>query len=269
MPTTSAPAQGLDRTRSCVFCGRRPVTAEHVWPAWLQRLLPEPLVLGHVRTLELEGVEQPSHGWEAPLFGQRVRAVCGGCNHGWMSDLEQQAQPVLRPTLEGHGQALDCDGQRVLATWAYKTCLMLNLLFRDHKTGVPASHYAYLCKHGEPPPEASLWLTAFNSVRPATFATAGMAISRPGELVTGADTPNVYSVTFTVGPLAFHVLGVHDPEAIGVDPRQGRFADSRVHRLWPYEASFALGSAEALTEPELDALAFGPYEVLKDRFGAP
>jgi len=58
-------------------------------------MLPAPVVLEHLRTLELEGVEQPAHRWEAPVFNHRVKAVCAECNHNWMSNLEQQARPLL------------------------------------------------------------------------------------------------------------------------------------------------------------------------------
>jgi hypothetical protein len=253
--------------RRCVFCGGTPVTAEHVWPAWLRTVLPQPIVAPHRRTVQLDGVAQPDVTYPQRVFEQRVRLVCAVCNNGWMSELETANKPFLDAALHGRGRQLHQRGQERLAAWAFKTALMINCTFREHRSGVPQSHYDYLYTHRAPPSDVAIWLASYDGEQPAAAFSSGMAISRPGERVDSHDAPNVYTITFTLGPLALQVFGVHDAAAIRVDPRGGEYADPGIHQLWPYDAPFTWVPRPALTGEGLQRFADSIYDELLRHVG--
>ena len=67
--------------------------------------------------------ERPPMPAKALVAGE----VCKSCNAGWMSELEERAQPLLlagvRPEKPRY---LDCDAQLALARWFFKTAIVLN-----------------------------------------------------------------------------------------------------------------------------------------------
>jgi hypothetical protein len=54
--------------------------------------------------------------------------VCGTCNNGWMSSLENRAKPILIPLIDGQRSifGFTTDERLVLARWAAKTAYALN-----------------------------------------------------------------------------------------------------------------------------------------------
>src|SRR6266508_2629033 len=101
----------------CAFCRATEVTDEHVWPKWVSRKL-----AGH------DGFTMPSpHGPRRMRSLDITAPVCVTCNNRWLSVLEKDVQPVLGPLIHGEERTLAPDEQRLLATWAIKTALMLDL----------------------------------------------------------------------------------------------------------------------------------------------
>jgi hypothetical protein len=113
---------------SCVFCGRTPVTKEHLWPDWLRR---EAGLRGGFEfriEQDADAVETRDVRFTRPPFTQVVRAVCATCNGGWMSKIEANAKPILQDLIYANGTTLDPDAQRKLATWAFlKACVFEEL----------------------------------------------------------------------------------------------------------------------------------------------
>src|SRR5215471_8247045 len=60
-----------------------------------------------------------------PLPEIVVRAPCRQCNSGWMADIENKAKDLLTRFLWDQQTDLDTAAQIALATWVYKTGLML------------------------------------------------------------------------------------------------------------------------------------------------
>ena len=103
----------------CIFCGRSPLTKEHIWADWLEPYLPkgaEEYSVLKVRTFldrsEFKQSVRPHdiHQWQ-------VRCVCAGCNNGWMSQLQCEAKDVVVRLLRGEKFALTADDQRKVAAW--------------------------------------------------------------------------------------------------------------------------------------------------------
>lgn len=99
--------------RSCVFCGARPVTREALIPKWLRKLLKERTGAAFDRT-------PGRKPWVMSLLTTVRRQVCAACNNGWMSELENEAKPVLTPMLLDETSVLSPRQQVTLAKWAMK-----------------------------------------------------------------------------------------------------------------------------------------------------
>src|SRR5262245_41546104 len=104
--------------RHCIFCGRQGSSKEDIFPLWVTRVLAEN---GPFSVRNSHGRNKQNLG----TFGLFTREVCPRCNNGWMSTLESSANPLLSPILTGTSAKWDLDEQRVVATWAFKTALMI------------------------------------------------------------------------------------------------------------------------------------------------
>ena len=69
----------------------------------------------------------------SPYGPRRIRSldltapICVTCNNRWLAVLENDVQPVLAPLIRGEERTLAPREQQLLATWAVKTTLMLDL----------------------------------------------------------------------------------------------------------------------------------------------
>jgi hypothetical protein len=110
----------------CAFCGASPTTSEHIFPRWLERYLPPD------RRQQREVARYGEGGFDIqhPVIGLdfRLNRVCAACNHGWLSELEQESIPVLDPLIRGLELILlSPREQRQIALWAVKTAMMTDL----------------------------------------------------------------------------------------------------------------------------------------------
>ncbi|MDP2712551.1 MAG: hypothetical protein Q8O56_15150 [Solirubrobacteraceae bacterium] len=124
----------LDR---CVFCDAIGVTEEHLIADWAyrafvrkRRLHDELFLRG--RFVGPGQLQMHSESEAIPT----AKVVCGPCNNGWMSGIDQAASRVLRPLIRGEREAvLDPDGQAAAAAWIFKSALILDVA--DHGIGGP------------------------------------------------------------------------------------------------------------------------------------
>jgi hypothetical protein len=111
--------------RKCIFCGGTPLTAEHAWPQWIAKHLPEEKV-PHLILAQHEGKKDSySFRGERLPFTTTVRCVCTSCNSGWMHELEATAEPLLAPLILGRKQTWNEWKQSLAAVWAFKTAAIL------------------------------------------------------------------------------------------------------------------------------------------------
>jgi hypothetical protein len=111
--------------KKCIFCQRndQKITREHVFPNWLSRLYGDKVKSRNVGT-NADGTIV--YDYFSTVFQQTMNVVCADCNHGWMSDIENQAKPILIKMLKNKSLTLDKKKQQIIATWAMKTILVLN-----------------------------------------------------------------------------------------------------------------------------------------------
>lgn len=204
----------------CVFCGSAGVmTGEHVWGDWLARiglaLDPVAHTAGRLNRL---GRDMGTH---AP-FRQKVRDVCGECNHGWMSRLEVVAQRTLTPFILGTAGTLNPNDHGSVAAWAHKTALISMLVSSEQERavgyGLPDSEYhaLYAVRDSNTPLAGQFWIGRYGGSRFASVHVTPVAIRFDGPAE--PELPQGYVMTIVVGQLLIQGIRFTTPTlAVPVD----------------------------------------------------
>jgi len=204
--------------RKCMFCDGAPLTVEHAFPQWLSKVVPGDGNFTNVQVLP------PRASRRTPLMDIRVRAVCAGCNNGWMSRLEAAAKPLLSPMIRGEVSTLSPSDQRTIAAWAVKTAIVLQATgpARD----IPSSHGRRLRERGGAPPGVAVGVGCYVGEVSAMYGATRLHIllddAREQELPSRQDPRFGYRATICVGHLAlqafqFEMTQFVDP-AFGMPP---------------------------------------------------
>ena len=197
----------------CAFCGATDLTHEHVWPKWLSR--------------ELGG-----HGgftMSSPHGPRRVRSldltapICVTCNNRWLGVLENDVQPVLAPLIRGEEQTLAPGEQQLLATWAVKTALMLDLW--SGKPLIPTLFYYDLRLQRRPHEGQLVWFGAYRGWQAALAWQDGLHVG-----ISDEEPPNAFVSTFTAFRVVFQVAGAFDR---GITFNDRRLLAAALTRVWP------------------------------------
>jgi hypothetical protein len=108
--------------KKCLFCENYANSKEDTFPLWLLE------VIGKRDDMvkAISGLPTKIQKGSAVL---RIKAVCKTCNNGWMSKLEQETIPVLKPLLLDLSIPRSSEEQIVLATWAMKTGMVLDSIY--------------------------------------------------------------------------------------------------------------------------------------------
>lgn len=176
----------------CAFCGENArLTNEHVFPAWLNAYLPGDRPYWVLEQDRFVGkrpfeVRRPSQGLDF-----KVRVVCGRCNHGWMSALEEEAKPILERLLTTTQlQPLLKNEQALIVRWATKTAMMLD--FTQEEPLVPQRDRTLFYRRRTIPRRAWVWLGGCRELLPLTMSHTMRAEMEPidgGERAIGFYAP--------------------------------------------------------------------------------
>lgn len=179
---------------TCAFCALTgKLTQEHVLGDWLSTigldLRPAPHVTGPLNRIDRNlGVRPP--------FRQTV-GICGLCNNGWMSRLENAAKRTLTPFILGNPGHLAPEDTGPVAAWLQKTALTAMLVSSEKERaagyGLPPSEYHHLWTLRDqkvPLPASQLWIGRYTGQRrlDATWVTP-ITIT-----INGLPEPDGYSV---------------------------------------------------------------------------
>lgn len=156
------------RGMPCIFCGRSAVTNEHVFPRWLDRYLPP----GRQQQLEQARYGRSGFDITRPSVGLdfRVRKVCGPCNNGWMSLLEEDSMEALHPLISGLDlQLVNLRRQRQIALWATKTAMIADQT--QDEPLLPGAQLARMRTHRAIPGTTRVWVGASEELQPLVTST--------------------------------------------------------------------------------------------------
>ncbi len=147
--------------RKCIFCDN-PLTGvrarEHAIPRWLMEYLgigEEQLYLAVAQSADDVVTNSRKHTAGRFVEGR----VCGDCNNRWMSALETEAMPILKPLIDGTVSLLSISNteRTIVARWATKTAYVVSHAAPLGKTPDP-SHLRYIKENaGAVPPRVEVF----------------------------------------------------------------------------------------------------------------
>jgi hypothetical protein len=241
---------------TCAFCGATAkLTGEHVLGDWLSRIGLELDPVAH-RTGPLNRIGRDVG--VTPPFRRTVRDVCGRCNNGWMSQLEDVAKRVLTPCILGESSRIERADHHAIAAWLEKTALVAMLVSSEHERaaghGLPPEEYHALYDQRaaiEPLPASQVWIGRYGGeqrlastwVTPFVLAIEGLP---------EPELPHGYAMTLVLGDLLLFGVRFTTPSLeVKVMKRHG-FA-----QLWPVASDIAWPTGPAVDDAAFLALAAG------------
>lgn len=193
---------------TCAFCGfTGKLTGEHVFGDWLSKigldLSPTPHQGGPLNRIGRDlGLMPP--------FRTKVKDVCGPCNNGWMSNLEDVAKRILTPFILGKSGVIQPADLGAIAAWVQKTALVTMLVSSEEDRaggyGLPPSEYQNLSSIRDdivPLPASRFWIGRYEpGLRSASTWVTPFIVDVDG--YRDAEVPHGYLMTVIVGQLLLH-----------------------------------------------------------------
>jgi hypothetical protein len=114
----------MGKVAGCVFCGARAnITGEHLWSKWFSNLIGP-----KIYTVVRKDSEREAKTWRSPKLDSKSNVVCGECNNGWMSKLENKTKSVVQDmAATGQQTTLSARGVTTIAEFAF-----LKAVVADH-----------------------------------------------------------------------------------------------------------------------------------------
>src|SRR5437879_9065718 len=117
------------------------LTAEHLWSAWIGRVLGKSKYACRQRGADGSILKQ----WTRPGLDMKPKAVCRECNNGWMSKLENSAKPAMADMIvNGTRASLDSSKIELIARFAFKTAVIADSTAKGRNPFLPALYEADL-----------------------------------------------------------------------------------------------------------------------------
>jgi hypothetical protein len=220
----------------CVFCGKPGLTHGHIWPLWIQKILPakpthSEFRMGELFTVDLpEGAEKYTRREEGPAGVRKPRNTCRTCNSSWMSQIENAAKVPLTNLIKGDDILLNVAQQRAVASLL---CLIsMRYEFMGNMRSIPASDRMFIKKDRIPPPEWIIWIAKYTGNRADDHWARymGMVAEDLRALAPqpkyGPDHCNTQVTTLVIGKICAHLF------SSTVMPHPG-FRGGSLARLWP------------------------------------
>jgi hypothetical protein len=204
----------LSDDQPCIFCGEPADSREDIIPTWLNKQALMPPETTRPVTYTSHGVVLKEWTSQTLAF-LKIKAVCMGCNNGWMSQVETAAKPYLELMMKGNNVLLDQAAQVTLATWA---CLKV-MVWESVAEGVVTSpsDRQLMCKQQVPPAYALVALGRVPSSDQSEFSVQQVFIKAQRQ--PGAARDSVSATALTLGDMvAWVVLNPTRPAAMSLKP---------------------------------------------------
>jgi hypothetical protein len=183
--------------RQCTFCANPARSREDIYPVWLLEKI------GNVGPFLHKMVGVPDVEMDTPV--RKAKVVCGGCNNGWMSNLEIETKPIMSPLIADLSISLSERDQNALARWTVKTAMMFDAASRRRSE---LCYAQVLCErlrtHKEVPRLTAIWLGRF--FRHELFSRAGLGWFTINEVARAA---HGCITTFIFGNLVIQSMTIH------------------------------------------------------------
>jgi hypothetical protein len=217
-------------SRTCIFCGLPPKSREDVWPCWMTSHFIAPGVMEAERGRSLE-----MRTWPVDRPELVIRCVCGGCNNGWMSQLQERAKPIIERLWIGEEHSLDLDDRRTLASWAVMTSMVLQSLDEPENWLYSELERTVFWKRQHVPSFMGIWIA--NCVGHTSMYTQGRSM-QTGPAQGSTRQARGHAITMAFGTVGVQVLkvtmdgAVKPPKDITVSQGFGDWENIAL-QIWP------------------------------------
>jgi hypothetical protein len=253
--------------RVCMFCGEEiadDAPPEHVLPKWLRKFLAKGerftqrhgAFRDHPDAPTVRWGQWEEHDTKHPAI--TIDTVCAGCNHGWMSDLETEASPLLTPMIEGNPVGLSVEQQALVARWSTKTAMAYDQLLPAGRRHYTAEECRWAMEQTMPPPDTTVRLghysgTAFDFI---DVKHEALYWERPADPEIRA-APDAYRTLLVIGKLVID-LGVRRPinamfvnaGSVSIDDLMPLVWPTSEARSWPPRLGLNDNSVASLQSPK-------------------
>lgn len=256
--------------KTCIYCGKSPLTKEHIWPEWLKRYIPRAQP-SHRRQFSLvhpTHIEPTVGNHAGDIQTVHVKIVCENCNSGWMSRLQNNAKPVVLKLAQGQHATLNLKQQQLLAAWVAMSVISSEYV-PPGPSVTPQSERDFLRDHQLAPENWNIWIGHFfRRDWPSSYVRSLMevvskkqaTIHDPGDGKLAIPTrPNTQTVSLIVGQLYIHAATSSMPVPRRIF-REMRFLRGRrqlLRRIWPTQDAsfFHWPPLRRITDYEADKIA--------------
>jgi hypothetical protein len=179
----------------CIFCENQSGSEEHLWSAWMHRLIN----FGPIRVQEADNPDVIEINPE-----KTINTICQHCNNVHFSQLEQSISRFLGPIIQGTPTDIDPGRMGLLIKWAVKTAMLMDSIKQRH--GDPKFYNRFTCtefrKTERTPSKTRIWIGA--SDKPQLHASLNdfSIFGGDGKTKVGTGT----AVTVIVGQFVLQVV---------------------------------------------------------------
>jgi hypothetical protein len=252
--------------RRCIFCGSEIVPGtpgEHVYPKWLRKFLADGQFFEHVPGTYKHTYAQEAESWlnrgeyKSKDAGPQVDTVCRTCNHGWMSDLEAAASPLLTPMIEGETQGLDINRQVVISRWASKTAMVWEQLVPEKHRNYSEGEHRWMKEKATPPPDTTVRLGHYTGSQADFIEHKRNALFRelPTPDTEDSVRPDAHRTVIVIGKFVIEIVvrraagSVTAPAGVDLDDLLMLIWPTSQPRCWPPRIGMGDKTLESLHEP--------------------
>jgi hypothetical protein len=223
----------IQKSPTCVFCGKGPTTVEDIFPKWIHRHLGNrPAKMHSVDMKARTHVVFPQLGLTA-----QAKVTCKPCNNKFVNGFDEAVRLVLKSMFDRKlSLALTTELQAALAGWAFKTAVLVPFVTGGPELAkdIPPNVFTEFRSVGAPPNgRAVIFMAQRDPSIMRTYIDVHSREFKPHKPVT--PTPpgghKGYGITFAIENLVFQTAGVSAPEGRVVALASG-FTPFLL-RIWP------------------------------------
>lgn len=206
------------------------MTGEHLWSAWASELFGEKNYV-HTRKEKNGQVIR----WEGKELNAKAKVVCGECNHGWMSELENLMKSVTSDMVaKGSRASLGDKAIATISCFGFLKAVVGDYMHENRPPFYSAEERYLFRRTLTIPRGVQIWLASLDKPH-GVFKSMGAEapLNTPGRIKL-----NVF--TYGLGYLLIQVVGVRwmkksrdkysTPPLLVQDPGQDAFASP----IWPH-----------------------------------
>jgi hypothetical protein len=232
-----------------------------MWADWLRNYIPREKLEHHIHSTVVfpDKKEEIYYRRAGDPHVRKVRCVCGPCNNGWMSQIQENTKICLVPMLRGSEARLHKRAQTFLASWATMMVMVSEYLDRG-KVAVPTTDRRWFFNKKCPPSHWRIWIGRHNRQTYSLWTHNVMTlVEEKGKVIPDDLLPKANTQTSTIllgKHLIIHVMS--SPIARHIIRRwklPPKIAPS-MSQIWPVQQSWVSWPVgDALTDADIHLVA--------------